>query len=82
MGVGVLSPVPIEYEAGWAPEPGCTLCVCGGSPLAIPGLERRLLGRRIRSLDTVSPELKGLLLRLWRVNFKQPDAFSRVEPVW
>jgi len=38
----LLSQVPIEYEAGWAPEPDCTLCVWGGGVL-----ERRLLGRRI-----------------------------------
>jgi len=54
-----LHPLPIEYEAGWTPEPGCTLCVGGKKKalLPMPVLERRLLGRPIRSLDTVPPEL-------------------------
>jgi hypothetical protein len=53
-----LPPVPFEYEAGWAPELGCTLCGGGGGrSLAMPVLERRLLGQPIRSLDTVSSEL-------------------------
>lgn len=54
----------------------------GRSSLAMPVLEWRWLGRPIRSLDTVPPELTQLLLRLWGVNYEQPDAFSSAEPVW
>jgi hypothetical protein len=38
---GERGPVPIVYDAGWAPEPVCGFCGIQINPLALPGIEAR-----------------------------------------